>query len=121
MLVIHMLEPTDILEPNDWCRPLQIVSMSGGHSDYYSFQSNYTGTPENNAKWVRAKCVIGKPWFGKPVGEYLEGMRELGLSWEFVRGPIPARHQLDMKGYTDLSKNPLRYEQDEDGACDIPF
>lgn len=121
MITINILEPTDILEPNDWCRPLQIVSMSGGHSDYYSFQSAYTGAPENNAKWVRAKCVIGKGWFGKPVGDYLTGMKKFGLSWEFARGPIPARHQLDMKGYNDLSKNALRYEQDDDGACDIPF
>lgn len=120
MITIHMLEPTDILEPNDWCRPLQIVSMSGGHSDYYSFQSAYSGTPENNAKWVRAKCVIGHGWMGKPVGDYLKGMKDLGLSWEFVRGPVPARHQLNMKGYTDLSRNPMRYPQDGDDD-DIPF
>lgn len=114
MITVQLLEPTDILEPNDWCRPLQIVSMNGGHSDYYSFQSSYTGTPENNVKWVRAKCVIGSGWFGKPVREYLDGMKKFGLSWEFVRGPIPARHQLDMQGYNDFSKNERRYPQDEE-------
>lgn len=113
MIAVGILEDHDILEPTDWCRPLQIVSMSGGHSDYYSFRNTYSGTPENNAEWCRVKSVIGKPWIGLPVGEYNKGMADMGLRWEFVRGNIPKSHQLDMQDYTDFSKNSLRYPQDE--------
>ena len=105
MITISILEPTDILLPTDWCRPLQIVSMSGGHSDHYSFSNPYSGTPENNAKWVRVNAVMGDVWFHKPVGEYLTAMKRMGLSWEFVRGDIPRSHQLSMQGYTDFSKS----------------
>jgi hypothetical protein len=37
MINVQILEANDIVDPEDWCRPLSIVSMSGGHSDYYSF------------------------------------------------------------------------------------
>ena len=61
MINLQLLEAGDIVEPEDWCRPLSIVSMSGGHSDEYSCKSQYTGAPENNVKWVRVKYILGKP------------------------------------------------------------
>lgn len=102
MIAVQILEDHDILEPDDWCRPLQIVSMSGGMSDYYSFRSCYTGTPENNAEWVQAKHVIGSGWFGQALSEFTHGMKKLGLGYEFVRGEVPLDHRLNMKGYSSL-------------------
>jgi hypothetical protein len=91
MKSISILEDADIILPSDWCRPLQIVSMSGGHSDHYSFENPYSGKPENNAKWCKASDILGKYWIGKPVGEYSRAMKEFG-SWEFIRGNIPTPH-----------------------------
>jgi hypothetical protein len=73
--------------------------MSGGMSDGYSFKSEYTGTPENNAKWVRVKHVIGEGWHGHPIGEFAKA---LGYRHEFVRGDVPVKHCLPLKGYNVL-------------------
>lgn len=50
MKTVQILESSDTIFPTDWCRPLCITSMSG---DFYSFKSQYSGVPENNAMWVR--------------------------------------------------------------------
>jgi hypothetical protein len=115
MRTISILEDDDVIDPDDWCRPLQIVSMNGGHSDGYSFKSCYSGTPENNTKWVKVKHVIGSCWFGKKVKTINKG-----LKYEFVSGDIPKSHRLDMKGYNslhDMSKK----QRDEEYDDDIPF
>ena len=104
MKQVFILEDDDILEPNDWCRPLNITSMSGGMSDSYSFRNMYAGTPENNVEWVRVKCVLGECWIGQPLKEYNKATKKYGGRMEFVRGDIPRSHQLSMTGYTDLSK-----------------
>ena len=98
MIKVSILEEDDIIYAEDWCRPLQIVSMNGGHSDYYSFRSCYSGTPENNAEWVKVKHVIGSCWFGKKVKE----LNRDGARYEFLRGDVPISHQLDMRGYSSL-------------------
>jgi hypothetical protein len=89
MISIQLLEENDQVLPSDWCRPLQIVSMNGGHSDYYSFESCYSGLPENNAKWCRVDQVFGQHLFYNSVKEF----NECNLTYEFVRGPIPFLHQ----------------------------
>jgi hypothetical protein len=104
MIAVGLLEHSDILQHDDWCRPLRIVSRGGGYSDGYSFRCAYSGTPENNVKWVRVGAVIGPSWIGRPVGDYVSAMEGLGGSWEFLRGPVPESHQLDMTHYHDLSK-----------------
>ena len=116
-IIVELLLPTDEIRPTDWVRPLEIISMSGGHSDYYSFKNVYSGTPENNAKWVQVKCTIGKFWFGKTVGEYNRAMHNCGTQYEFLRGDIPYSHKLNMSGYTDLST----MEEHPDEFDDIPF
>lgn len=122
MITVQILEPSDILEPTDWCRPLSIISMSGGHSDHYSFRSQYTGTPENNAQWVRASAVIGECWMGHPVGDFYKAMRDCGPRYEFIRGEVPKAHRLSMTGYNDLSKMNRRLKKRvEDDFDDIPF
>lgn len=105
MIKVELLESGDCVSPEDWCRPLSIVSMSGGHSDYYSFQSQYTGAPENNVKWVKVKYILGKPWHGKTVAEIDKGLGEY-VKYEFLRGEVPKRQQLNLKGYniTDHTK-----------------
>jgi len=101
MITVSILEDDDTIKADDWCRPLAIVSMSGGSSDSYSFKSCYSGTPENNVKWVQVKHVFGKCWFGEPVSEF---NRECE-AFEFLRGTPPKEHQLDMRGYNSFSSN----------------
>lgn len=97
MIALQLLEPHDVLQASDWCRPLNLMSMSGGMSDYYSFKSCYTGSPENNVKWVRVEDQLGPGWLGKTVGEF--NQRPV-IPYEFIRGLIPQEHQLDMRDYT---------------------
>lgn len=94
MITIQILEETDTIESTDWCRPLQLMTMSAW-SDGYSFKSMYSGRPENNVKWVRAKDVFGSGWFGCTIKE----LDATGIKYEFVRGNIPLSHQLDMREY----------------------
>lgn len=94
MITVRILEQSDRVKPCDWCRPLHLESMSGGHSDSYSFESMYSGLPENNTKWVRVDAIMGRCWFGKRVDE-------LPGRYEFVRGNIPIAHQL--RGHKSLA------------------
>lgn len=119
MIMVQMLEADDLIAPLDWCRPLSIVSMSGGHSDYYSFRNQYTGCPENNSEWVRVKCVVGPRWFGHTVKEYNKMSSQYGYPFEFIRGEVPKKHRLNMKGYADLSKSVRKQMEEVDD--DIPF
>lgn len=98
MITIQILEDKDIMLPEDWCRPLQLISMSGGMSDSYSFASQYSGRPENNVKWCKVKYTIGKVWYNREIGDFIAAMKEL-RTYEFVRGDIPHSHQLNMKSY----------------------
>ena len=91
MLGVQILEEEDQIEPTDWCRPLVLVSMSGGISDGYSFTSIYSGKPENNVKWAPVSDVFGPGWFGRPVKEI---NTTLDIPYEFIRGKIPKSHSL---------------------------
>lgn len=111
MITLQLLEKDDTVHPEDWCRPLSIVSMSGGQSDYYSFSNQYTGAPENNAKWVRVKYILGRPWHGCTVEAIDDGLGEY-VKYEFVRGDIPQRSKLSLKDYkiTDHTKKFVGFE-----------
>lgn len=93
MKTVLILEDDDKVFDSDWCRPLALVSMSGGASDSYSFYSQYTGQPENNVKWARMSWVFGEYWFGKTVKE-LNGKF---TPYEFMRGDIPESHIVNYK------------------------
>ena len=97
MRAVSILEQFDRIEPTDWCRPLQLIQ---GFSDGISFRSCYTGTPENNVKWVLVKHVLGASWFGKTVHDI--GVC-LGEQYEFVRGEVPVAHRLNMQDYNQLA------------------
>ena len=111
MKTVQILEADDCVDPEDWCRPLQIISMNGGMSDYYSFESCYTGAPENNVKWVKVKYILGKGWHGKPVKEYTNAMSKFGYRYEFVRGEVPNSHRLNLKGYNITDHTKVFYKE----------
>jgi len=94
MITIQLLEDTDIITGEEWCRPLGITTMSGGMSDHYSFKSMYSGLPENNIKWVKVKHVLGEGWFGKTVAQYHTAIKDCGSKMEFVSGDMPNSHKL---------------------------
>lgn len=119
MKTVQILEANDTVEPEDWCRPLSIVSMNGGHSDYYSFKSCYTGSPENNVKWVKVKYILGKPWHRKTVGEIDKGLGKF-VTYEYVRGDIPPSSKLSLAGYNITDHTKTIYKED-DYNDDIPF
>lgn len=105
MITVQFLQNDDVIDPEDWCRPLQLVTMSGGMSDSMSHKSMYSGTPENNVRWVKVKDVIGPRWKGCTKKE----VNSSGFTpYEFVRGDVPPSHQLDMdhyNSYADLWEN----------------
>ena len=92
MKQVNILEDDDVVLGDDWCRPLQIVSMGGGMSDDYSFTCCYTGKPENNAKWVQVGRLYDMEdlWKDSTV-KVLNSINE-GYMQEFVRGDIPKQH-----------------------------
>ena len=118
MITVQLLEADDFVAPEDWCRPLSITSMSGGHSDYYSFKSEYTGAPENNVKWVKVKYILGEIWHGKTVKQIDAGLGRF-VKYEYVRGDIPVRSKLSLSGYNITDHTKHFYNEDEDN--DIPF
>jgi hypothetical protein len=91
MITIQILEAHDVIRMDDWCRPLNLISMSGGHSDHYSFTSQYGGAPENNVKWVPVGAIFGDVWEGATV----KALNKEFSYYEFARGPIPKGHQLE--------------------------
>lgn len=86
---IQLLGNKDVFKKGDWCRPLYLCTMSGGHSDDYSF-SGMGGAPENNTKWCRVERIM-PAWIGSTVGKYNKRMEEFN-EWEFVRGRVPKSH-----------------------------
>ena len=117
MKTIYILEGQDQVQDNDWMRPLHIISMSGGRSDYYDFSPT-----NNNAKWQQVKYCLGKCWHGRTVNEIDAAFDEFN-HYEFVRGDVPLSHRESTVGLTDHSKT---YRKNEDDAAyeyddDIPF
>lgn len=87
MITIQLLEDNDVVLATDLCRPLLLETMSGGHSDYYSFESEYSGAPINNVKWTYVYQVFGTIWFNKKVIEF-----NTMTPYEFMRGNITDSH-----------------------------
>ena len=118
MITLQLLEASDRVEPNDWCRPLSLTTMSGGYSDSYSFKSQYSGAPENNVKWVQVKYILGKGWIGKTVEQIDRGLGQF-VKYEFVRGKLPVRSRLSLKDY-NLTDHTKVFNKDI-VVDDIPF
>ena len=90
MITISILEKNDVIQKGDWCRPLHLCSMCGGHGDGYSFKSMYSGAPENNTKWVRVERVMPF-WIGETIAEYEKRTDEYMIN-EYARGDLPEEH-----------------------------
>jgi len=97
MITLQILEDNDIIQQSDWCRPMTIQTINPW-SDTYVFTNTYSGQPENNVRWLTAKQCC-PAWIGKTVKEFNDGMEKFGNWYEFMRGPIPNKHQY---GLTNL-------------------
>lgn len=105
MKTVQILEDNDVVLPTDWCRPLQIISMNGGYSDYYSFESCYTGKPENNARWCRVSQIFDNVlYYENTVKQY----NQYNEDYEFIRGDIPWKHQYG-KTKPELKEDYIQY------------
>lgn len=93
MTEVTLLDPSDTIEGDDWCRPLSLFTESP-QGDYYAFTSCYSGKPQNNLKWVRVKDVFGSCWIGKTVAELNTAL----IRYELLRGNIPKENQLIFTG-----------------------
>jgi len=87
MLNISIIEDDEIVNQDDWCRPLQISYQPDGYRE----NSCYGGCPENNLKWARVHETIGKCWFDRSVSFLNDNV--LYRKYEFVRGEIPLTHR----------------------------
>lgn len=85
-----MLDKFDTIQKGDWCRPLYLCTMSGGHSDDYSFNSCYGGTPENNTKWCRVERIMPF-WIGDTINKFEEATSSYQV-YEIIRGDLPFEH-----------------------------
>lgn len=92
MKSMQMLEPDDLLQAEDWVRPLVYHPATAQGEIVVNSISAY-GLPINHPKWIRARVSFGSCWFGKKLKE-LDPNRE----YEFLRGDIPQSHRLDLKG-----------------------
>ncbi len=95
---VTILEDNDLVDGNDWCRPLWLTYSDFG--DCIHTKSCYGGFPENNMQWVKVKHVLGI-WEGKTVREIHKQLKSCP-KYEFLRGDLPTEHILPMKGYTSL-------------------
>ena len=128
MITVQILEPNDILQGDDWCRP---VYLTENLVEKIEVKCTYSGTAINNLKWVRVKAVIGKVWLGRPLLHFSTAYskvtpNEHKVHYEFIRGTIPLEHQLEMDGkYADLSVDIAKFEAaeaaDQQDADDIAF
>lgn len=93
MIHILLLEPDDMIELSDWCRPLQIATISP-YSDTIVFENMFSGKPINNSKWIEVHRVFGEVWFGASVADVNSKLED--EQYEFVRGNIPHSHRLSL-------------------------
>jgi hypothetical protein len=95
---IFILEPEDIINPEDWVRPLYFPQSTYGDQIFINSINEYSGTPEGNIKWIKVKDFMGDFWYGKTIKEFHDGYSkayniELRFSkYEFIRGEIPDDH-----------------------------
>lgn len=96
--MIQLLGPEDLLQPDDWVRPLvPAVGSSFGDDPGINSFSPFAGLPQNHFKWVRAKDALGTCWMGKPL-RVID--REFGAgdsAYEAVRGELPKTHVWDWR------------------------
>ena len=81
MKIIYLLEEDDVIEKNDFIRPLYRMADYSQSCDDWS-EGDYF-------KWKPTHKALGDFWFGKTHGEFIKGTR---FVYEFCRGEIPQGH-----------------------------
>lgn len=97
MKSIKILEGSDVITEDVWCRPLEFLYESRASDAVFS-RSTYSGRPINNMKWVPIQYALGSCWLGKTVAEF-QGNE---CSCEFAIGDIPDEHKLDVREHMVL-------------------
>lgn len=93
MYSIQYLEKNDVIEPTDYCRPLDLEYI--GQSDVLLTSSTYSGFPINHTRWLQVSRAGISYFVGKTVGEYNDALYKMNKPhqrvslYEFVRGNIP--------------------------------
>lgn len=91
MKIVYMLENNDIIEKDDWCRPIDACGEVNS-------TNCYSGRPINNTRWVKVQDIFGDWVIGMTVSEYMNRRsKNTGLKinpdrYEFVRGILPKKH-----------------------------
>lgn len=88
MKTVQILEPSDVIQADDFIR--QLFLDYDGQSDYLPTSSAYSGRRINRLGWIRASEMC-PAWVGKSVQNAC--MDEFNTpSHEFMRGDIPRSH-----------------------------
>ena len=85
-VTVTIVGPSTIITKDMWCRPL----VYNGDR-YYSQVSTYSGSPQNNYKWVKVEEVF--PYWvdnNKTIKELMSG--SVSIPYEFIKGDPPANH-----------------------------
>lgn len=91
MITIQLLEDTDEVLPDYYCRPLIAYD-----AEINSF-SAFGGKPQNHFKWIKVRDVLGEAWWGKPlymIREVTSTDNNSIFPYEVVKGNIPREHIL---------------------------
>ncbi len=89
MIGIYLLEDDDVIQADDWIRPLNL--MYNGQSGELHTTSIYGGTPINRLGWIPVKYYC-PAFINQTVADYRRVMKEFHR-YELARGPIPKSHQ----------------------------
>lgn len=90
---IYLLEGSDVINPNDFMRPLARSADFDCISDAWQETSCYGGGPLDYLRWARVYMVLGAVWWGSKYQEY-QSFGTVQRPYEFARGEIPLDHQL---------------------------
>jgi hypothetical protein len=107
---ITILDVGDVINPNDWMRPLYRSADYDALSDSWHETSTYGGGPLDHLKWAPVWLKLGSVWWGSTYEEYINFNTEGSMMYEFVRGAIPKSHALDIDGQW-RKRHPLYYTE----------
>ena len=108
MKTIQLLEDEDLINPNDWCRPLIRSADYSNYSDAWMTSGTYDGNPLDHLKWIPVWLKLGQCWWGYKYQEYTSNKNMTPI--EFIRGNIPNTHKLDLIQNNWHTKHPLWWE-----------
>lgn len=95
-----ILEDSDIVTTDLWCRPLQFECMQFGGGNYH--QTDEFGGLVNTYKWVNIGYYFGECWIGKTVKELNDAT---STKYELVSGNPPNGHYMSDKDVKKIFKD----------------